>query len=722
MAVFELQGPDGKVYEVEAPSADAAVGAFKQFQPQRSRHSVVAEFPKLPTVLQQFPDDLGHTVAASSFLNPTDAQLADIVQNKLGDKFVRREIIQGDGQPLAPDAQPGTRASAARRPSDAYDVFVTRGPDGQEQRGYLNAPGLDGQDVARGVLGSLPYAASGSAATLLGVGRGLIANAVLQGGSSAATSVAADAALIPLGSEQGIDGGKAILAGAFGTAGPPLSRGAGNSYQFVRDRIGNTPAEVARFERGAVNRIAGGMDADRLEPIGYDAQRQRLGQEGMLADMGENLRADAAVLARTPGANKTVVMDALERRGVLAPGRIRQEVDAALGPAGNQRAYVEQQRTARNQQAAPFYRQFHETTIAPNRELDAHIFRIQRALPGAFNEARRLAIADGVEPQFIPRLVDDPMNAITGTQASRQGPQAWTGAELDYLKRAVDTVANKARDQGDRDGLRIFGGLARSLRNTVDDILSPGAPAQSPWAQARAITGEALEAEDALEMGSRVFTEKRDPFQVREELASLSQLGQDVYRRGARDDVRGTMGRASTAYGPNGDTAARRQFQNDFNRENLEILAGEQPAQYLTRRIDAETEFARTNDLATRNSVTATMEAAKKRIPGAQTAESDISSELGKKGPIGLATEAVARVLNALMNNTIGRRNETLRTDMARILTATGPERDRIVRGLMEIRQRRGLRREEAAAIERVLNVLNIGARGTAAPALQELQ
>jgi hypothetical protein len=31
MPMFELQGPDGKTYDVEAPSADAAVGAFKQF-------------------------------------------------------------------------------------------------------------------------------------------------------------------------------------------------------------------------------------------------------------------------------------------------------------------------------------------------------------------------------------------------------------------------------------------------------------------------------------------------------------------------------------------------------------------------------------------------------------------------------------------------------------------------------------------------------------------
>lgn len=34
MATFELQGQDGKTYEVEAPDAESAVGAFKQFQPK----------------------------------------------------------------------------------------------------------------------------------------------------------------------------------------------------------------------------------------------------------------------------------------------------------------------------------------------------------------------------------------------------------------------------------------------------------------------------------------------------------------------------------------------------------------------------------------------------------------------------------------------------------------------------------------------------------------
>ncbi len=31
MAVFEVQGPDGSIYEIEAPDEGAAMGAFQRF-------------------------------------------------------------------------------------------------------------------------------------------------------------------------------------------------------------------------------------------------------------------------------------------------------------------------------------------------------------------------------------------------------------------------------------------------------------------------------------------------------------------------------------------------------------------------------------------------------------------------------------------------------------------------------------------------------------------
>jgi len=43
MPIFEIQGADGKIYEVDAPSQDAAVQAFTQFQPPTVKDSSVAQ-------------------------------------------------------------------------------------------------------------------------------------------------------------------------------------------------------------------------------------------------------------------------------------------------------------------------------------------------------------------------------------------------------------------------------------------------------------------------------------------------------------------------------------------------------------------------------------------------------------------------------------------------------------------------------------------------------
>lgn len=114
------------------------------------------------TVFEQFPDDLRNPTANAAIAGADDAGMADIIQKSLGDRFVRRE-----------------------RDANGNPIIVTRGPDGQEQRGYVNRPGLDLQDVSRAVYGSLPYVATGGAtgAALKTAGVGL--NALGQAGAAA---------------------------------------------------------------------------------------------------------------------------------------------------------------------------------------------------------------------------------------------------------------------------------------------------------------------------------------------------------------------------------------------------------------------------------------------------------------------------------------------------------------------------------------------------------
>lgn len=185
----------------------APVGPEKKDEPEQSlfdwlKESYVGKHdPKykgIKTIYEQFPDALTSPTASAAILGASDPQMTDIIAKHLGDKFLRRE-----------------------KDEHGYDVLVTRTPEGQEQKGYVNAPGLDTQDLWRTFYGAAPYAVTGlglgAAAKKLGLGT--LASAGLQALGAGSTSVAGDIAQAPLGSEQGVDPDKAVLMTALGGLG-----------------------------------------------------------------------------------------------------------------------------------------------------------------------------------------------------------------------------------------------------------------------------------------------------------------------------------------------------------------------------------------------------------------------------------------------------------------------------------------------------------------------
>jgi len=156
------------------------------------------------TVFDQFRAELGNPTANAAIFGADDAGMGDIIQKSLGERFIRRE-----------------------KDANGYEVMVTRGQDGQEQRGYVNKPGLDLQDVSRAVYGSLPYIGTGGAAGAALKTSGVGVNALAQAGAAAVTSVGGDIGSGIQGSEQGVDPVKAGTMAAFGAAGPVAGVAAG---------------------------------------------------------------------------------------------------------------------------------------------------------------------------------------------------------------------------------------------------------------------------------------------------------------------------------------------------------------------------------------------------------------------------------------------------------------------------------------------------------------
>ena len=128
----------------------------------------------------------------------TDEQYRDVMKNALGERFLGQE-------------------------TDKYGnhVVVYRGDDGHEKRAYVNRPGLDSEDISRGLVQSVPYVVGGVGAGLAKLGLG--ARAALQGITGAGISAGQDKAAEKFGSEQGIDPLRAAVTGFAGMAGEVAS-------------------------------------------------------------------------------------------------------------------------------------------------------------------------------------------------------------------------------------------------------------------------------------------------------------------------------------------------------------------------------------------------------------------------------------------------------------------------------------------------------------------
>lgn len=125
-----------------------------------------------------------------------DAAYGDIMKASIGDRFIRKE-----------------------RDKYGYDIVVYKGPDGSEKKAYVNRPGLDTEDVGRGLANAIPYVATGVAAAYTGGAAPIVARGLLQGATQFGTSLGLDAASRTLGSEQDLDLARAGVAGVAGVAG-----------------------------------------------------------------------------------------------------------------------------------------------------------------------------------------------------------------------------------------------------------------------------------------------------------------------------------------------------------------------------------------------------------------------------------------------------------------------------------------------------------------------
>jgi hypothetical protein len=565
----------------------------------------------------------------------------------------------------------------------------------------FNVPlvGEVGGDISTGDLAGL--AGGAAAAPFLPVARVAKAlpylrqapNALLSRMTNYGTTGAGYGAILGAGSgettDERIDNAKkgALIGGLLGAGAPVAGSAVGGVAGRVRDAVAPMPRELQPYARGAVDRMATAFEHDA------PGNTATFGSEGMLADLGENMRNTAGALAATPGPNMQMVRDAVVNRRLGAANRIEADVNATLGPAQNL-VQLEQQVTDTARRAAgPHYREFYDTPVQATP-------RLQQFL-------------DFAEQHGVVRAADEAMARETVLNGVAPSPNM----RLDFIKRQFDRMADwagTAQAGLDRHAAGQFRRFASEFRTEVDRALSQASaaanpnrmgPSDSSWARARHHAGEGLAFQDGLEEGRQIFSKATHPDQMAADMAGMSVPQNAGYVAGGRGAIRDMMGNAAAAYGSNADIAALKGLNSRYAQQKFEHLVGPQDAARLGGRLRAEAEFNRTYDDVLRNSKTAVRQAVQEGLPN-----------LGEGGGSGFATpghavsHVVGRIVDTLTSGLVTARNTRILRDMADMVVAQGIRREEVAAGLRQYIVRTGVTGQVRGQIDRMITQLLRGA------------
>ncbi|RTL64644.1 MAG: hypothetical protein EKK41_21160 [Hyphomicrobiales bacterium] len=311
----------------------------------------------------------------------TDEAYGDVMANALGDRYLGRE-------------------------QDRYGnpIIVYRGDDGHEKRAYVNRPGLDSEDISRGITQAVPYVIGGLGAGA--VKAGLLTRSLLQGATAAGVSVGQDLAAQPLGSEQGVSPERAAVAGAAGAAGEAFSvpiTAAWRKFVTVPGLFDRASGQLT--PKGAQIAIDAGLDPSALTGrIGHEFAKT-------YARTGEAAAAGRQFASHDLGIESTVGQRTKDAQQLLEEGAMRRGI---YGESAKQemRAFDERQR-----------QQLLNAALGDAENAGAGNLPNSRGLAASMNPARPV---ESMTPQEFGHSIQE---GLRGARASARQAEndAWQG-------------------------------------------------------------------------------------------------------------------------------------------------------------------------------------------------------------------------------------------------------------------------------------------------------
>jgi len=440
--------------------------------------------------------------------------------------------------------------------------------------------------MAGGVAAMAPLGMTAAGARALGVapGQGLLSRGLWGGGSGMAISGADSLAR---GNDLTTAGLTALGGGLIGAGGgamaPYLGAAVSKAGQVGRKALGLAPAAGdVGISRPAADILTRAMNADNTLGNQAAVNMSQAGPRAMMADAGPNTMSllDTAIQRSGPGSR--VALDAVERRAAGANSDIVEALNAGLGNPEGVYTATNALRTGSAPARDAAYRAAYASPIDYSSDAGRSIESLMGRVPqSAINAANNLMKVEGsTSRQIMAQIADD------GSVRFVEMPSV---EQLDYITRALNTVAQGTEGSGALGGMTDVG---RAYRNLARDIRGATKEAAPAYANALETAATPIQQREALEFGTTMLR----PNVARDEVADVIGGMTGPQREYAKQGVRAQIDEAianvrAVVSDPNLDAREAKKALQDLSsraaRDKIRLLIGDDNvADAMFRRLD----------------------------------------------------------------------------------------------------------------------------------------
>ena len=502
MPVYDVQTPDGRKFQVDAPNIQQASAALQSYAPTQ------AKSPSMVSGLgRSFAEGvpiLGGLVNKAEAA--TEAAAAPYVEPFLDTLGV---------------TQPGERINAptfGERYKKALDI-----QEGMDTSFAKEHPIVEPLAETAGGIASLGAAGTtGAGAKLLGLSAKTLPGMIAAGGASGLTVGALDEA-----ARGGDPMTGAAIGGLAGVGGPIVGRA-----------IGAVAEPVARVWRGfrdpegeAAKRVATALNRDiqsgnaGLKPSEF-ATARKSGTPVAIMDMGgETTRGVARSAANTSPEGRATLSHAIDDRFETQGGRLTDWLNSSLNypEVDSLKDAIDNIAKTVNRPAyARAFAQGAKGLWSPELERLAGSDAVSNAMQGAIKNAKDEAIISGYGA-MNPRITFTDDGRIQFTKGPTGVPTYPDLQFWDLTRRQLSDAAMKA-PPGSAEARRLKS-FATSLNNELDRLVPS-------YANARSGAAKFFDAQDALEAGQKAVTSTMSNRQIAAGLGKMSPMERKIFQDG----------------------------------------------------------------------------------------------------------------------------------------------------------------------------------------------